>query len=100
LGVREFLDIANINFVKPYIGKGVFSRLLDRIEPLYPIYVECIINKRLADYLERRRYHKVEAPHYGGSPSMWRRKRRAKTTGLKRHKKVQGNSPLRKKGRA
>ena len=60
--VSNVLDIANITARKP--GKGAFSKLivdLRQKHPLLVFYVECILNPRFADKLERMgfTYNKV-----------------------------------------
>lgn len=58
---RETLDLANVEVVKRYRGRGVFTSFLDRAETAakqlqWVIYVECIMEPRLIPFLRRRGY--------------------------------------------
>lgn len=59
--VLTCFDIANIDINEEFRGQKVFTRLLDFLElkSKYPIYIECVNNPRLYDFLKRRGYIKV-----------------------------------------
>ncbi|MDD5371251.1 MAG: hypothetical protein PHQ40_19385, partial [Anaerolineaceae bacterium] len=55
-------------------GKGIFTRFLESVEELgYTVYIENVLNPRLADFFNRRGYHKLVTEH---TPSFVSRKNR------------------------
>jgi N-acetylglutamate synthase-like GNAT family acetyltransferase len=71
--VSMTFDIANIDVEARQRGKGIFTDWLTLVERetksagLEAVYVENVLNPRLADFLTRRGYTKLE----GGIPSFY-----------------------------
>lgn len=63
---KSTLDVANINVPHPYKGRGLFTawltqaEIIAREEGFEAVYVESLLNPRLADFLYRRGYTLIE----------------------------------------
>ena len=76
LVVTNTLDLANVTVNDEYRGKGYFTHLLRNIEKMaayhqLTLYVENILEPRLASFLEREDYNKISYD-YWDTPTMWK----------------------------
>ena len=53
-------DFEIANMVAKTPGKGALTKFLDKYEPEYAFFIECVLNKRLWTYFERRGYTCVQ----------------------------------------
>ncbi len=69
----DFLDIANVAAVE--VGRGRFSRFLARVEELRPFdgaFIECVLQKRFADYFRARGWNEDTPESPGEKPCFYR----------------------------
>lgn len=69
--VTPTLDLANLEASRP--GKGTFTKLVERLKAEHPeltLVVECVLNPRFVEKLERMGFkHKEQNPQE--SPTLW-----------------------------
>ena len=74
-GIVPTIDVASIEVEESQRGRGRSSALFELVERVADratriVYVECVLNRRFADWLQRRGYTRLPGE---GSPSFYRR---------------------------